>query len=156
MTKAIFGDWQLNGVFGAFSGTPFTVTADGTRYNTPGTSQTADLVGEFETSGIIGAQGQYFERSLFAQPTGVRQGDTGRNQFRGPGGWNLDFSVFRVFPVGGQRRLELRVEADNILNHPVFGNPSSGITSGTFGQVTGLGANSYIERQIQVGIRFQF
>jgi hypothetical protein len=155
VAKAIFGDWQINGVLGAFSGTPFTVTADGTSYNTPGTTQTADLVGEFRTSGIIGAQGQYFERNLFAQP-GARQGNTGRNQFRGPGGWNLDFSLFRVFPIGGQRKLELRVQGNNILNHPVFGNPSSGITSGTFGSVTGLGANAYIERQIQLGLRFQF
>ena len=153
--KAILGDWQLNGVLGAFSGTPFTVTADGTAYNTPGTTQTADLVGTFTKTGIIGAQGQYFNRDAFASP-GARQGDTGRNQFRGPGGWSLDFSVFRVFPVGGQRRIELRVQGNNIFNHPVFGNPSSGITSGTFGQVTGLGANAYIERQIQLGLRFSF
>jgi hypothetical protein len=155
VAKAILGDWQLNGVLGAFSGTPFTVTADGTAYNTPGTTQTADLVGSFTTTGIIGAQGQYFNRDAFASP-GARQGDTGRNQFRGPGGWNLDFSIFRVFPVGGSRRLEVRAQGNNILNHPVFGNPSSGITSGTFGQVTGLGANAYIERQIQLGLRFTF
>ncbi|MGH9309563.1 MAG: hypothetical protein ACRD1U_09325, partial [Vicinamibacterales bacterium] len=155
VAKAILGDWQVNGVLGAFSGTPFTVTADGTAYNTPGTTQTADLVGSFSTSGVIGAQGQYFDRDLFAQP-GARQGNTGRNQFRGPGGWNLDFSIFRTFPMGGQRRIEFRVQGNNILNHPVFGNPSASITSGTFGQVTGLGANAYIERQIQLGLRFTF
>ena len=33
--KAIVSDWQLNGVFAAFSGTPFTVTASGTSLNTP-------------------------------------------------------------------------------------------------------------------------
>jgi hypothetical protein len=155
VAKAILGDWQLNGVFGAFSGTPFSVTADGTAYNTPGTMQTADLVGTYTTTGIIGAQGQYFNRDAFGDP-GARQGGTGRNQFRGPGGWSLDLSVFRVIPVGGQRKIEVRVQGNNIFNHPVFGNPSSGITSGTFGQITGLGANSYIERQIQVGVRFTF
>ena len=35
LVKAIVGDWQLNGVFAAFSGTPFTVTASGTSLNTP-------------------------------------------------------------------------------------------------------------------------
>jgi hypothetical protein len=153
--KAVLGDWQVNGVFAAFSGTPFTVTADATAYNTPGTMQTADLVGDYETTGIIGAQGQYFNRDAFANP-GARQGNTGRNQFRGPGAWNLDFSIFRVFPAGGTRRLELRLQGNNIMNHPVFGNPSSNVNSGTFGQVTGLGANAYRERQIQVGLRFQF
>ena len=27
--KAIFGDWQVNGIVSAFSGTPFTITGDG-------------------------------------------------------------------------------------------------------------------------------
>ena len=32
-------DWQLNGIVAAFSGSPFTVTADGTSLNTPGNTQ---------------------------------------------------------------------------------------------------------------------
>jgi hypothetical protein len=65
--------------------------------------------------------------------------------------------VFRVFPLGGHRRLEARIEAGNILNHPVFGGPSSSITSGTFGQITGSGGGgSYPERQIRAGLRFTF
>jgi hypothetical protein len=161
LTKAVFGDWQVNGVLGAFSGTPFTVTASGTAYNTPGTTQTANQVGDFVTNGNIGSQGPWFERSAFSQP-GAVQGDTGRNQFRGPGAWNLDFSLFRVFPIGGEKRLEFRFQGNNILNHPVFANPQGSITSGTYGQITsvlgggGLTNSVYIERQIQLGVRFQF
>jgi hypothetical protein len=55
--RAIVNDWQLNGIFGAFSGSPFTVTADGTTLNTPGNTQTADLVGEVKKIGEIGANG---------------------------------------------------------------------------------------------------
>ena len=44
-SRAIINDWQVNGIFQAFSGAPFTVTADGTALNTPGNTQTADLVG---------------------------------------------------------------------------------------------------------------
>ena len=78
-------------------------------------------------------------------------------QFYGPGGWNLDFSLFRSFPVGRTRRLEYQLQAANLLNHPVVGNPSASITSGTFGQITGLdGSGSYLERQIQMGLRFSF
>ena len=156
VAKLLINDWQINGVFAAFSGTPFTVTADGTSLNTPGVTQTADLVGDFNVLGNIGSAGKWFDTAAFGQPTGVRIGDTGRNQFRGPSAWSLDLSLFRVFPIGGTRKLEARVQANNILNHPVFGNPSSGITSGTFGQITGLGANAYIERQIQLGLRFTF
>ena len=148
-------DWQINGVIAAFSGTPFTVTASGTSLNTPATTQTADVVGDFTVLGAIGAAGPWFDRAAFAQPTGVRFGTGTRNQFYGPGGYNLDFSVFRVFPMGGARKLEFRVEGGNILNHPVYGNPNGSLTAGTFGQITGING-TYPERQIRLGLRFTF
>ncbi len=43
--RAVIDDWQLNGIVAAFSGSPFTVTADGTSLNTPGNTQTADFNG---------------------------------------------------------------------------------------------------------------
>ena len=145
----------MNGVLAAFSGNPCTVTASGNALNTPSNQQTADLMGTFDVLGNVGASRQWFDTSAFAQPTGVRFGTAGRNQFYGPGGWNLDFSLFRSFPIGGARRLEYRLQAANRLNHPVFGNRSPSITSGTFGQITGVsGSGSYLERQIQMGLRF--
>ena len=153
--QAILYDWQINGVFAAFSGTPFTVSASGTSLNTPANSQTADLVGSFSQTGHIGAAGTWFDTSAFGQPTGVRFGTTGRNQFRGPGGYNVDFSLFRSFPLGGTRRLEARMEAGNILNHGVYGNPNGSLTSGTFGRITGING-SYPERQIRLGLRVSF
>ncbi len=153
--KAVVQDWQINGVFAAFSGTPFTVTASGTSLNTPSNTQTADLVGTFNVLDNIGSAGKWFDTAAFGQPTGVRFGDTGRNQFYGPGGYTLDFSLFRSFPLGGQRRIETRIEAGNVLNHMVPGGPNTGITSGTFGQITGINGN-YPERQIRLGLRFTF
>ena len=95
--------------------------------NTPGNTQTADLVGNVTKIGEIGADGYYFDPAAWAQPEGVRFG-TGRiNQFRGPGGWNLDFSVFRSFPLGGTRRIEARVEAANVTNTFKFGNPTGNL-----------------------------
>jgi Carboxypeptidase regulatory-like domain/TonB dependent receptor len=155
---AIFGDWQLNGVIAAFTGSPFTMGASGTVLNTPSNSQTADQVGDYNILGNIGNAGKWFDTASFVQPTGVRFGNTGRNQFYGPGAWTTDLSIFRSFALGGQRRLEARVQGNNIFNHPVFGNPSATTTSGTFGQITafGQGGGSYIERQFQVGVRFTF
>jgi hypothetical protein len=165
VVKAIFGDWQLNGVFGAFSGSPFSVTASGTSLNTPGITQTANFSGgDLNVLGKIGAAGTWFDTTQFSQPTGVTIGNSTRNQFRGPGGWTLDLSMFRTIPMGSTRRLELRVEAGNIFNHPVFGNPDTGLQNATFGQILGIpggggtiNANaSYVERQIRVGARFTF
>ena len=39
------------------------------------------------------------------------------NQFRGPGGWNLDLSVFRSFPLGGTHRLEAPHRSDQRDEH---------------------------------------
>jgi hypothetical protein len=132
--------------------------ASGTVLNTPQNTQTADQVGDYKILGNIGNAGKWFDTASFVQPTGVRFGNTGRNQFYGPGAWTTDLSIFRSFAMGGQRRLEARVQGNNIFNHPVFGNPSATTTSGTFGQITsfGQGGGSYIERQFQVGVRFTF
>jgi hypothetical protein len=165
VAKAILGDWQLNGVFGAFSGSPFHVTASGTSLNTPGITQTADFAGgDLNILGNIGAAGKWFDTTQFSQPQGVTIGNVKRNQFRGPGGWTLDLSLFRNIPMGGHRRLQLQIDASNILNHPVFANPDGSFTSGTFGQILGIpggggtiNANaSYLERQVRVGARFLF
>ena len=153
--RAIVSDWQLNGTFGAFSGTPFTVTASGTVLNTPSNTQTADLVGDVRKIGEVGASGTYYDVAAWAQPEGIRFGNTGRNQFYGPGGVNLDLSLFRAFPLGGTRRLEFRVEGFNVTNTPKFGNPNGSLTAGTFMRITGT-LNGYSERQFRLGLRFAF
>jgi hypothetical protein len=155
IARALINDWQLNGIFGAFSGSPFSVSADGTSLNTPGNTQTADLVGDVTKIGDIGANGFYFDPSAWAQPEGVRFGTSRLNQFRGPGGWNLDLSVFRSFNLGGTRRIEARVEAANVTDTPKFGNPTSNLQSGDFMRIFGL-YNAYAERQVRLAVRYSF
>ncbi len=159
--KAVFGDWQVNGIYSAYSGTPFTITADGADLNMPGNQQTADLTGCYTVLDKHGSAGPYFDPSAFSQPKGVAFGNTGRNQFRGPGAWNVDFSLFRAFPfMGGSKRAEFRMEVFNLLNHPNWGNPDTDVNSSTFGQTFSVGTGARDagtgERQIRLGIRFQF
>jgi hypothetical protein len=160
--KAIGQDWQVNGMFAAFSGTPFHVTASGTSLNTPQNTQIADLVGDFKVLGNAAPNGTWFDTSTFAQPTTVRFGNITRNQFYGPGGKNFDFSMFRSFPLGGTRRIEARFQVNNLFNWTVLANPQALITSGTFGQVTGIAGDAaltnapYRERQMALGVRFTF
>ena len=91
-----------------------------------------------------------------------RFGNTTRNQFYGPGGKNFDFSLFRSFPMGGTRRMEARIQANNLFNWVVYANPQNNITSGTFGQITGIAGDAaltnaaYRERQMSLGLRFSF
>jgi hypothetical protein len=160
VARSIISDWQINGVLGISSGTPFSVTANGDQVNTPSNMQTADLVGDVRHVGEIGSSGTYYDPTAWAQPQGVRFGDTGRNSLRGPGMFNVDASLFRSFPLGATRRLEFRVEAINVTNTPKFNNPTADVTSGSFMQITGVnnvgGAVNYPERQIRLGLRFAF
>src|SRR5262249_34357146 len=127
--QALASDWQINGMFAAFSGNPFTMTADnGASVNTPSNQQTADLTGSYTINNKMAPNGAWSDTTQFAQPTGVRFGNTGRDQFYGPGGNSLDLSLFRTFPVGGRRRLEARIEAGNIFNNAVFANPQGSVT----------------------------
>jgi hypothetical protein len=155
LAKAVVSDWQVNGILQAFNGAPFTVTASGTELNTPGNTQTADLVGAVSKVGAIGADGVYYDPAAWAQPEGVRFGNTLINQFRGPGGWNLDLSLFRAFPIGGKHRLEARIEATNVTDTAKFGNPTSSITSGDFMRIFSLN-NAFTERQVRLGLRYSF
>lgn len=153
--RALINDWQVNGVVGAFTGTPFTVTADATLLNTPGNVMTADKVGDLTKVGKIGADGVFYDPAAFAQPACVCLGNTTINQFTGPGGWNLDFSIVRGFPLGASRRLETRIEATNVTNTPKFGNPNGNITSGDFMRIFSLDP-AYGERQVRLALRFSF
>jgi hypothetical protein len=158
----IFGDWQTNGIFSAVSGTPFTVySATNANLNMPGTPQYGDLTGSYNVIGKFGGANQYFDPSAFSNPTGTSLGNTARNQFRGPGYKNLDFSLFRAFPLGAdQKRVEFRVEIFNLTNSPKWGNPDGQIGSATFGKSTNVGDGTRDagsgERQIRIGLRFQF
>jgi hypothetical protein len=153
--RAVINDWQLNGIVAGFSGAPFTVTADATSLNTPGNTQTADLVGPLNKVGEIGAAGVYYDPAAWAQPEGVRFGSSRINEFRGPGGWNLDFSVFRAIPITGTQKIEVRLEGSNITNTFKFANPTSNLTSGDFMRIFALNP-SYAERQFRLGIRYSF
>jgi hypothetical protein len=153
--RLLISDWQVSGIFMAFSGAPFTVTADGTSLNTPGNTQTADLVGAVTKVGAIGADGVYYDPAAWAQPEGVRFGDTRLNQFRGPGGWNLDLSLFRTIPITARHRLEARVEATNVTDTPKFGNPNGSLTSGDFMRIFGLNS-AFTGREVRLAIRYSF
>jgi hypothetical protein len=159
--RAVLGDWQVNGIYTATSGTPLTITASGADLNMPGNMQTANLNGSYDVIGKKGDAGFYFDPKPFNQPTGTAIGNTGRNQFRGPGYWNIDFSLFRAVPIGiAERRAEFRVEFFNLFNHPKWGNPDTDVNSGTFGRTFTVGDTARDfgsgERQIRLGVRFQF
>lgn len=138
------GGWQMNGIFSAFSGTPFTVTGPSNTLNAPGNTQRANLIGTGRVAmlGGVGPGQHYFDPSRFAPvPSGTFAfGSAGFDILRGPGQANIDFSLFRSFRVSERLALQFRGEALNLTNTPHFGNPEGSVTSGSFAQITRLGS----------------
>ena len=143
---AVLGGWKLSGIVSIVSGLPFTVSANGASLNTPGTTQTATLSGSFHKIGRIGSGNQWFDPTVFSQPGGCLStpctnpilGNTGRNQFRGPGYIQDNISLFKKFTIFREMALETRIDAFQLSNTPQFANPNSGsISAANFGQVTG-------------------
>jgi outer membrane receptor protein involved in Fe transport len=79
-------------------------------------------------------------------------GNAGTGIIRGPGLNVVDVGLSKQARIGGRSRLELRVEAYNVFNTPVFDAPDRQLTSATFGQVR----SSQMEREVQVGVKWMF
>jgi len=157
--SSVLRDWQLNGVFAAYSGRPFTLTASGTSLNMPGNLQTPDQVKDnVEILGNVGDDGTYFDTTAFARVTDVRFGNVGRNTMRGPGVTNLDLGLFRTFKIGGSQQLQVRLEAFNATNTPHFSNPNGNVNSSNFGKILSTDGNWAMgrSRQFRFGVRFSF
>jgi hypothetical protein len=82
---------------------------------------------------------QYWEPSpagIFSTPTYGSHGNTARDQFRGPGFFTLDSSLVKNTNIRENVVFQLRADMFNLFNHLNAGNPSTSITSSTFGQIT--------------------
>jgi hypothetical protein len=186
----ILGNWQANYILQARSGQPYTlqVAGDlanlrGSAPNPPGNYLRPNLIADPFVAGPVAAnpdpncqrtvsQGgraadevlisnSWFNTCAFAIPTG-EFGNLGRNVFRGPHVFNMDFSMFKSFPVREGWNLQLRFEAFNVFNVQNYDVPSS-LTINTnatqiapnVGRVTNL-ASGTAPRQLQFGLRFSF
>jgi hypothetical protein len=82
-------------------------------------------------------------------------GNIGRNAFRGPTDTQFDAQISRIFPIWETLNMTLRLEAFNVLNHPIFSTPTTGLTSSTFGQISALASNTNA-RLFQGSVKFIF
>jgi hypothetical protein len=158
-SSAVFGGWQLNGLFAAYSGRPFQLTASSASLNMPGNLQTPDQIKDnVEIFGKVGGDGTYFDTTAFKRVTEVRFGNVGRNTMRGPGVANLDLSLFRTFKLAEPFNLQFRAEAFNVTNTPHFNNPNGNVNSSNFGKVLSTQTAYALgrSREFRFGLRLSF
>ncbi|MBY0505364.1 MAG: TonB-dependent receptor [Bryobacteraceae bacterium] len=165
VASKLMGGWQLNGIFTAASGQPFTVTSNGASLNAVANAQTADQVkSTVDMPRGVGRGASWFDPTAFAPITTVRYGSTGRNILRAPGRVNLDASLFRNFRVMEKVTMQFRFEAFNVSNTPQFNPPGADVSSPTRnpdGSIRALNnftevTSAVNERQLRFAFKFFF
>jgi hypothetical protein len=157
--NTILGGWQINGIFSAYKGRQYNLTASGASLNMPGNQQTPDQVNPTVAKlGNVGDDGTFFDITAFARPTGARFGTVGRNTMRGPGVVNTDLSLFRTFKPMEKLSVQVRAEAFNLSNTPHFSNPNGNRNSSNFGKVLSTQSADALgrSREFRFGLRLSF
>jgi hypothetical protein len=103
---------------------------------------------------INGSSGPYvFDPNSFSDTPTAPYGTAGRNSIRVPGRANFDLSLSKITPLYKDRaKLEIRVDAFNLLNHTQFSNFDTFASDPGFGQAT----NVYAPRELQLAAHIRF
>ena len=119
--------WQVSGIYRWTSGTPYPIT-----FNIPGIGaqnltgsdpgQNARIVVTSDPGkGWSGDPYRQIDTSVFAPPqTGSLGFESARFFLHGPPINNLDLSISKSISLGGKRKIEVRLDAFNALNHTQF------------------------------------
>jgi hypothetical protein len=151
--NGVIGGWQLGGIFTAHTGFPLTIKMSGDPSGTGARSFRANVIGTPNDPHQIGPGALWLDPSAYSQPTSGTFGNAGVGIVRGPGMARMDLSISKNFNISEKRYIQIRAEAFNLANTPIFLSPASQtITSSLFGQIR----SSEGERNVQIVGKFYF
>ncbi|HXW56471.1 MAG TPA: carboxypeptidase regulatory-like domain-containing protein [Candidatus Cybelea sp.] len=167
----VLGNWQLNGIFTASTGTPFTVfdsndvALEGSAPEITGfSSERPNLVSDPFQPGPVAANpncvaptqtrvaAHWFNPCAFVEASTGTFGDEGRNAVEGPGYSDWDFSAVKNISLTERDRLQFRAEFFNFLNHTNLRLPETDIQSPTIGVIQ----QDVSPRVVQVALKLLF
>jgi hypothetical protein len=154
LVNGVLGGWQLSSALAAETGTPFSALMTCADVNSEGDNCRPDRIANGELPSGQRSINEWFETAAFAIPSTYRYGNAGRNILRAPGTTNIDLALAKSFRWGKieTRRIQIRSEFFNALNHTNLGVPVNSIDSPAFGTITSALAG----REIQLGARLEF
>jgi hypothetical protein len=153
---ALIGGWRLAGINTMTSGVPVTFV-----YTPQATAIVSGIAQDFRGANnyrpnvvcdpsIDGTSiTAYFNSACVVAPTDASQpfGNAPRNSVRAPWFWQLDASLSKQLSLGARAKLEVRIEAFNVLNRTNFQAPNGNRSSAGFGSII----STYDARQLQLG-----
>jgi len=152
--EKIVGNWIVNGNISYSSGSPFTARINAASSDVArGTSGTlrADYNGQ-PINVSDPSTAQFFNTSAFSVPVAGTFGNSDRNLITGPSNRAFNMSMSKSFRFATTRSVSLRIQANNVLNLPVWGSIDTTVNSPTFGRVTSMRAM----RSVQIIARVNF
>jgi hypothetical protein len=94
------------------------------------------------------------QRAAFSFPSFGETGTSGRNGFRGPSFFNIDFSLVKNFGLPWEgHRVQFRAEMYNAFNTANFAVPGVNIALQTFGRISATVGEA---RVMQMALRYDF
>jgi hypothetical protein len=101
-----------------------------------------------------GTESQWFKTSAFSVPAFGSFGNTGRNTLTGPGFKSINAAIVKHIRLGthDRARIDLRLEAFNLLSTVNFDLPNAFLGSVWFGHILSAGS----PRRVQFGVRATF
>lgn len=149
VTNLLLGGWQLNLAQQGQSGQPLSLSA-GTPSLGNGWTPRANVVGDprIDSPGPNG----WFNTSAFAAPLQYTFGNSGIGIIEGPGNFSINTGLSKNFHITEAKYFQFRFETFNTTNRVNYSNPSTSLTSATYGRITSAGAARYM----QLGLKFLF
>ncbi|HWB97715.1 MAG TPA: TonB-dependent receptor [Bryobacteraceae bacterium] len=154
LLRNLLGNWQTTGIWNWQSGFPLTISSGEDNSLSGVGNDQADLVSKPAlTSGSLGQRiNQWFTTAAFRTNAIGTFGNVGRNILSGPGTFNLDFSIQRMFAIKERWQLQFRAEFFNGINHTLLNNPETTVTAAGFGQIT----TARDPRILQMALKLKF
>jgi hypothetical protein len=169
LIDAAVGGWKISFAGVGYTGFPETVTGPGNNSQSYGQSR----ANQYRKLKIVHRDlNHWFGTDPSAQPCTTQGVDNGvcafgaasSNSFgtssngavRGPGYLNVDGSAFKDFRVVEGQTIGFRFDAFNAFNIVSYGNPDTGVTDSTFGQIVSQQQIRSTERRLQFSARYTF
>ncbi|HEY2982147.1 MAG TPA: hypothetical protein VGJ22_13265, partial [Anaerolineales bacterium] len=129
--SALVKEWTVSTQLTAGTGLPLTPLYPAV---VAGTGVTTSIRPDYTGAPLYAAPpGLFLNPAAYSAPAPGRWGNAGRNSITGPSQFTLDASLGRTFRMGDRLNLEIRLDATNALNHPVFPSWNAFVTNTQFG-----------------------
>jgi hypothetical protein len=165
----LVGGWSLSGSLIAYTGFPETITAPNVSNSNSFGQERAN---QYRKLKIVGrninnwwgtdpsatpCKGVDNGVCAYGVPASNTFGTASNGSERGPGYWQIDNSIFKEFHITERQSIGFRADAFNTFNIASYGNPDTGVTDSTFGNISnGGGAVRSPARNLQLNLHYNF